>query len=134
MAFSTRSPAYDKYERVLCYHDGLLHDAKVMDCKLADPKDETSSDQYLMHTLMHAEETKPRMHWYVKCPSFPSFLILFRYCSFVVSSRGVKHIFAPFSNIYTLSGFLYLCKEFMTELVNLLLLPEKVISREFLII
>lgn len=65
MALSTRTPAYDKYERVLCFHDGLLHDAKVMDCKLGDPEDETSSDQYLMHTRMHAKKIKLRMHTYV---------------------------------------------------------------------
>lgn len=40
---------YSKDEKVLCFHQELLYDAKVLDVRHKDPNDKKSEFEYLIH-------------------------------------------------------------------------------------
>lgn len=40
---------YSKDEKVLCFHQELLYDAKILDVRLKDPSDKKSPHEYLVH-------------------------------------------------------------------------------------
>lgn len=42
-------PAYQKDERVLCFHHEILYEAKILDIRHTDPDDRKSPYEYLVH-------------------------------------------------------------------------------------
>lgn len=40
---------YSKDEKVLCFHQELLYDAKILEVRLKDPSDKKSPHEYLVH-------------------------------------------------------------------------------------
>ena len=46
---ASQQPAYNKDERILCFHHELLYEAKVLDSKLSDPTDKKSQILYRIH-------------------------------------------------------------------------------------
>lgn len=41
--------AYEKDDKVLCFHGDLLYEAKVLKVKMPDPKDKKSPPLYFVH-------------------------------------------------------------------------------------
>ena len=46
---SSSGPAYQKDEKVLCFHGELLYEAKVLDSKVKDPNDKRDGHMYRVH-------------------------------------------------------------------------------------
>lgn len=49
MAPSSSTPAYQKDEKVLCFHGELLYEAKVLDHKVKDPNDKKDGFMFRVH-------------------------------------------------------------------------------------
>lgn len=43
------TPAFDKDEKVLCFHHELLYEAKILDTRQSDDKDKKSPWEFLIH-------------------------------------------------------------------------------------
>lgn len=41
--------AYEKDEKVLCFHGAFLYEAKILNLEQSDPKDKKSAWKYLVH-------------------------------------------------------------------------------------
>jgi len=46
---SAAQPAYEKDEKVLCFHGELLYEAKVLESKARDPNDKKDGFMYRVH-------------------------------------------------------------------------------------